>query len=140
MAETDRLLDRGILERIADARDDFVAERLAVGSSERRLGVAGMLLAFGAELFDQRFAVALETGVGRGLDAGRLCRLGNRRIELALRRQAKRDRILWRDVRHVPVRALADRRDRRARGADQLADLPVADLGVVLDDPGDPVG
>ena len=36
--------------------------------------------------------------------------------------------------------AVADRGDGRARRADQLADLAVADLGVILDDPVDPVG
>src|SRR3546814_18258761 len=44
------------------------------------------------------------------------------------------------DVGDVPVAALADRLDRRARGADQHPDLPVGDLGVVADDPRNAVG
>ena len=59
------------------------------GRGKRRFGVAGMLLALGAELHDQRLAVALEAGVGRRRNAGRLGRLGHRRVELALRRQAQ---------------------------------------------------
>ena len=53
--------------------------------------------------------------------------------------EAQRHRILRLDVRHVPMAAVADRGDRRVRRADQLADLSIADFGMVLDDPGDAV-
>ena len=70
---------------------------------------------------DQRLAVAVEAGVDARFHAGRLLRLGDRGIEFALRGQAERDRILGRDVGHVPVAAVADRGDGRAGRADQLA-------------------
>src|SRR3546814_16732801 len=70
----------------------------------------------------------------------RLARLDHRRIQLTLRTQPQRHRILGGDVGDVPVAAPADRLDRRARGADQHTDLPVGDLGVVADDPRNAVG
>ena len=71
---------------------------------ERRLGVADVLLALATELVDQGLAVALEAGVDKGRDTGRLRRLGDGGIELALRGQAEGNRVLRGDVRHVPVR------------------------------------
>ena len=76
----------------------------------------------------------------RGASAPRrLRRLGDRRVELALRGEAQGHRILGLDVGDVPVAALADRLDGRAGGADQLADLAVGQLGMVADQPGDAV-
>src|SRR3546814_2903964 len=49
-------------------------------------------------------------------------------------------RILGDDVGAVPVAAIADRVDRVARRADQLADRAVRHFGMVLEDPGDAVG
>src|SRR3546814_3805420 len=49
-------------------------------------------------------------------------------------------RILGDDVGAVPVAAIADRADRVARRADQLADRAVRHFGVVLQDPRDAVG
>src|SRR5689334_17802438 len=135
----ERLLDGRVLERIADARDDLVAQGLIARLGKRRLRIACMLLALAAELLDQRVAVAFETGIDRRRSARGLGRLGDRCIELTLRRQAQRHGVLGRDVRHVPVRAVADRGDSRARRADQLADLAVADFRMVLDDPRDSV-
>src|SRR5690606_33968996 len=97
----------------------------------------------GAQLGDQRFAIVAL--FARGLSGfpgrpGALGRPGDRRVELALRAQAERDRILWLDVLDVPVRPVADRIDRVARGPDQLADLCVGNFWVVAQDPGDAVG
>src|SRR5580693_4278629 len=63
-------------------------------------------LALGAELFDQRVALA---GDAAGLLLrlpGRLHRLGDHRIQLALRAEAERDRILRGDVDDVPMAAV----------------------------------
>src|SRR3546814_4723135 len=48
--------------------------------------------------------------------------------------------LLGDDVGAVPVAALADRVDRVARRADQLADGTVRHFGMVLQNPGDAVG
>src|SRR5438270_11679591 len=133
------LFDRCVLEGIADARENFVAHGFVTRIRKRRLRLTHMTLAFAAQLLDERLAVAVEAGVGRRLDARRLRCLGDRGIELALGRQAEFHRILGRDIRHVPMAAVADRGDGGPGGADQLADLPVADLGMVLDDPVDAV-
>src|SRR4051794_34511061 len=98
---SERLLARRVLERVADARDDLVARCLVARIGERRLGVARMLLALIAQLLDQGVAIGVEAGVRRRGNAGRLGRLGDRRIELALSRQPQRYRVLGRDVRHV---------------------------------------
>src|SRR5207237_4602011 len=127
----ERLFGRRVLERIADAREDFVARGIVAGVRKRRLGLASMPGALPAQLLDQRLAVAVEAGVGRRLDARRLGRLGDGRVELALGGEAERYRVLGGDVGHVPMAAVADRGDGRARRADQLADLAVADLGVI---------
>src|SRR5205823_12061263 len=95
-AELPRLLDRRILERVADAGEDLVAERFVAGPGERRLGVARMLLAFLAQLVDQRRAIAFETRVLERRGTRRLGSLGNRRVELALCRQPQSHRILRR--------------------------------------------
>src|SRR4051794_20224463 len=99
-----------------------------------------MARALVAQFRDQRFAVAIEPRVSRRSDTLGLRRLRDGCVELALCRQTGRHWILRRDVGHVPVRPVADRGDGRAGSADQLADLPVADLGVVLDDPRYTVG
>src|SRR3546814_4038051 len=58
----------------------------------------------------------------------------------ALRTKAQRHRGLGDDVGAVPVAALADRVDRVAGGANQLADGAVRHFGMVLQNPGDAVG
>ena len=106
----------------------------------RRLGFARSRFPLGAELLDQRLAVPLDMEVaGRRLGAARLGGLGHRRIELALRGEAERHRVLRLDVGDIPVAPLADRLDRGAGGADQLADLAVREIGMVADQPRDPV-
>src|SRR3546814_9346806 len=82
-----------------------------------RLGGGGAL---GAQLLEQRFAVAFEAAVLGRLDAGLLRGLGDERVELALRAEAQRHRVLGDDVGAGPVAALADRVDRGARRAGQL--------------------
>ena len=67
-------------------------------------------------------------------------RLAHRVEKLRLGTDAEQDRVLRRDVLRVPVGALAHRGDRRLGGAEQLADLRVAQLVVVLEQPGDGVG
>src|SRR3546814_9790721 len=74
------------------------------------------------------------------LDPRLLRRLGDERVEFALRTQAKRHRILGDNIGAVPVAAVADRADRVAGGADQLADRAVRHFGVVLQYPRDAVG
>ena len=98
-----------------------------------------MGLALGAQLLDQRLAVLVEGEIDRRFGAPRLGGLGHCRVELALRGQAERHRVLGLDVGDVPVGALAKRLDGGAGGADQLADLAVGKLGVVADQPGDAV-
>src|SRR3546814_18257270 len=88
--------------------------------------------ALGAQLLEQRFAVAFEAAVLGRLDAGLLRGLGDERVEFALRAEAQRHRVLGDDVGAVPVAALADRVDRVARRADQLADGTVRPFGMVL--------
>src|SRR6185369_16497561 len=134
------LFDRRALEGVADARDNLVVDCTPLSLRERRGGVAHVLVSLGAQLHDQGLAVAVEARVGEFGLAGSLGSLGDGGVELALRGEAERHRILGSDVRHVPVRALTDRGDGGARGSDQLADLAVADLGMVLDDPGDSIG
>src|SRR2546423_5594333 len=106
----------------------------------RRLGLARGDLALAPQLLDQGLAVALERRVLLRLDPRLLRRLGDDGVELALRAEAERDRILGLDVGDVPVAAVADRGDGGAGGADQLADLAVGNLGMVADYPGNAVG
>ncbi len=56
-------------------------------------------------------------------------------IEIRLRAQAEGHRVLWHEVRRVPVRAVADRLNRRLRGADQPHDLTVPQLRMVPQQP-----
>src|SRR4051794_40654793 len=90
--------DRRVLERVADAREDLIAERLVACRGKRCFRVAGVLLALAAKLLDQRIAVAFEAGVDVGRRASSLGRLGDRRVQLTLRGEAQRDRILRRYV------------------------------------------
>ena len=60
-------------------------------------------------------------------------------IEVGLRAQAERHRIHWRETGGVPVRALADRRDRRFGGADEPHDRAVFQLRMVAHQPQDRV-
>src|SRR5207245_2229646 len=133
------------------------AERSIVSTGIERLEAGRLAVATECDLLDPRLcilqpgftvalqpvallvkldrAVAFEARVRRRWRARRLGRLGDRCIELPLRGETERHRILGGDIRHVPVGPVADRCDGGARGADQLADLPIGDLGVVLDDP-----
>src|SRR5690606_6653385 len=100
---------------------------------DRRLGRG---LALRAKFLDQLRAIVAAfghrlAGFLAGAGAGALGGFGDRRVELALRAQAERDRVLRLDVLDIPVAAVADRVDRVARGADQLADLRVGNLRVV---------
>ena len=74
----------GVLERVPDARDDFVTKRLAVDLGQCCLGIARMLLALRSELIDERGAIAFKPGIGRSFYALRLRRLGNGGVKLAL--------------------------------------------------------
>ena len=67
-------------------------------------------------------------------------RLAHRVEKLRLGADAQQDRVLRRDVGRVPVSPLTHGVDRRLGGAEQLADLRVAQLVVVLEQPGDGVG
>src|SRR4029079_12776595 len=60
--------------------------------------------------------------------AGSLLHLG---VEIGLRAQAQRDGILRREVRGIPMAALADLRDRRFGRADEAHDLAVLELRVI---------
>ena len=137
---SERLFGRPVGERIANTRHDFVAKRLVAGFGERRLGLAGMLLALAAKL-------ARSAPRGRRRGACRSVRWMPAALA-ALATAASSSRCVVRPsvtgslgvmFAMFQWRAVADRGDRRARGADQLADLPVGDLGMVLDDPGDSV-
>ena len=101
-------------------RERALAPALRIDRGQRGLRVANILLALGTQLLDQRFAVAVEAGVDLRLGAGRLLRLGHRRIELPLRGEAERHRVLRLDIGHVPVGAVADRGNGRAGRANQL--------------------
>jgi hypothetical protein len=61
-------------------------------------------------------------------------------VEIDLRAQAERHRVHRLQVGGVPVRALADRLDRRLGGADESHDLRVLQLGMVAHQPQDRVG
>src|SRR3546814_18402836 len=96
--------------------------------------------ALGAQLLEQRFAVAFEAAVLGRLDAGLLRGLGDERVEFALRAEAQRHRVLGDDVGAVPGAALADRVDCVALRADTLADCTVRPFGQVHQNPGDSCG
>ena len=104
-----------------------------------RLGGMMRRFALGPQLSDQGFAVPLQPVVDGRLDAGRLRRLRHQGVQLALRTQAERDRILGDDVGDVPVRPVAQRGDRGAGGADQLGDLAIGYFGVIAQDPRDAI-
>ena len=64
------------------------------------------VVALGAQLLDQRGAVVAGSAIAAASASsmpGALGRLGDRRVELALRAQAERDRVLRLDVLDVPV-------------------------------------
>ena len=102
-----------------------------------------MRLALGTQFLDQGFAVVAKTQIACGLvflDACLFCGLGDQRIELTLRTQPQRNRVLRIDVGDVPVAAVADRGNRVARRANQLADLRIRNFRMVAQDPSDSVG
>src|SRR5690242_14130927 len=65
---------------------------------------------------------------------------GDGGLEFLQGAEAERDRMARLDVGRVPMRALAHRLDGRLGRADELRDLPVAELGMALQEPGDGVG
>ena len=95
--------------------------------------LAGQLVrgvAFGAQFLDQRSAIIAQPRIITGFidQSGHLRRLGDNRIQLALRTQPQRNRVFGLDVGDVPVAAIADCTDGIAGGADQLADLRIRDF------------
>ena len=129
---SERLFARRFVNGSRMPGHDFVAKRFVARFRERRLGLA-------------RHAARARRAARRSAPRGRLrsaCRsaprtpaafaaLATAASSSRCERQAERHRVLRLDVRDVPVAALADRGDGRARGADQLADLPVGDFGMV---------
>src|SRR5690606_10780476 len=88
----------------------------------RFLGTDAGVRALLARFLERGLAVAGQAIVRGRLEAGLLGGARHERIELALRAQTQRHRVLGLDVGDVPVRTVADRLDGGARGADQLAD------------------
>src|SRR3954468_22693919 len=86
---SERSTRRSILEGVADTGEDLIAELFTAGICKRCFGFPDVLLAFAPQLLDQRIAVAVEASIGRRRDAGRLGRLGDGRIQLALGGQAE---------------------------------------------------
>ena len=76
---------------------------LAILGGKRRFGFAGCGFALRAQFLQEGVAVLVEMDIARCLDAGGLGRLGDGGVELALRRQAERDPVLWRDVGDVQL-------------------------------------
>src|SRR3546814_11248289 len=74
-----------------------------------RLGGGGAL---GAQLLEQRFAVAFEAAVLGRLDAGLLRGLGDERVEFALRAEAQRHRVLRSEERRVGKECVSTCRSR----------------------------
>src|SRR5688572_18589913 len=90
--------------------DPFGAALLEPSSGFRLLSGLGrdfdVGFALGAELFDQRLAIVAEPGVAGRVVLGDSRLLGGARddrVELALRAQSERDRVLGVDVLDVPV-------------------------------------
>src|SRR5215472_8436193 len=69
-----------------------------------------------------------------------LARPRHRSLELRQGAKAERHGVARLDIRRVPVRAVAHRGDGGLGGADQLGNLAVAELRMVLEEPGDGVG
>ncbi len=73
------------------------------------------------------------------LDTGFFGGLGNNGVQLALRTQAKRDRIFGNDIGDIPMLAVTDRVNRGAGRADQLANLGIGNFRMVTQQPCNPV-
>ena len=56
-----------MFERVADTGQDFVRGRpfASLGSGKRGFGIAGVLLALGTELFDQRLPILFKILIAR---------------------------------------------------------------------------
>ena len=102
-----------------------------LGRRFRRGGLSGLF-----------FAPRLGHGLGLARLLGALAgaALGHRLVERGLVAQAERNRVLLADVGEVPVRAVANRADRRFGRAHQTRDLRVRELGMEAQQPSDRVG
>ena len=109
------------------------ATRQPAAALAARLGRSGSRFGCGCSRFGSLFLSRrrpLRPGAG----------LAHRIEKLCLGADAQQDRVLRRDVWRVPVGPLAHGVDRRLGGAEQLANLRVAQLVIVLEQPGDGVG
>src|SRR3546814_14722130 len=98
------------------------------------------VVAFLAQFLDQSLTVAVQPYIRGSLDPGLLCGPGDQGIQFPLGTKPKRNRVLGNDIGNVPVRPVANGRNRRSGSADKLADRAVGNFRMVAQNPGDAIG